>query len=36
MPDAFPWVCPSADSIYGYPPLTNGDITVSDHAVLAG
>lgn len=36
MPDSFPWVCPSADSIYGYLPLTNGDITVADHAVLAG
>lgn len=30
MPDAFPWICPSADSIYGYLPLTSGDITVAE------
>lgn len=30
MPDRFPYVCPSADSIYGYAPLTSGDITVAD------
>jgi hypothetical protein len=30
MPEGFPAVCPVADSIYGYAPLTAGDITVSD------
>lgn len=29
MPARFPRVCPSADSIYGYAPLTSGDITVA-------
>jgi hypothetical protein len=32
----FPWVCPPADSIYGYLPLTSGDITVSENAVGDG
>lgn len=30
MPEGFPRVCPSPESIYGYFPLTSGDITVSD------
>jgi hypothetical protein len=30
MPADFPRVCPSADSIYGYLPLTSGDITVNE------
>lgn len=30
MPVAFPWVCPSADTLYGYMPLTSGDITVAE------
>lgn len=30
MPAGFPRVCPSADSLYGYMPLTSGDITVAD------
>jgi hypothetical protein len=30
MPERFPEVCPSADSLYGYAPLTSGDITVAD------
>ena len=29
LPAEFPRVCPSADSIYGYLPLTSGDITIS-------
>lgn len=28
MPEGFPRVCPSADSLSGYLPLTSGDITV--------
>lgn len=28
MPARFPRVCPSANSLYGYAPLTAGDITV--------
>lgn len=30
MPEGFPSVCPAADSLYGYLPLTAGDITISD------
>jgi hypothetical protein len=30
MPERFPEVCPAADSIYDYFPLTAGDITASD------
>lgn len=30
MPERFPSVCPAADSLYGYLPLTAGDITISD------
>jgi hypothetical protein len=30
MPDGFPSVCPAADSLSGYAPLTAGEITVSD------
>jgi hypothetical protein len=30
MPERFPFVCPAANSIYGYAPLTSGDITVSE------
>ena len=33
MPADFPYVCPSADSIYGYAPLLSGDITVGERAV---
>jgi hypothetical protein len=33
MPTEFPNVCPSADSIFGYAPLTSGDITVSESSV---
>jgi hypothetical protein len=33
MPAQFPFVCPSADSLYGYLPLTSGDFTVSDAGV---
>lgn len=29
MPARFPRVCPSADSLFGYAPLTAGDITVA-------
>ena len=28
MPERFPRVCPSPESLYGYAPLTAGDITV--------
>lgn len=30
MPARFPRVCPSTDSLYGYLPLTSGDITVAE------
>jgi hypothetical protein len=33
MPERFPLVCPAADSIYGYAPLTSGDITVSESSI---
>lgn len=33
MPARFPDVCPSADSIYGYAPLTSGDITITESSV---
>jgi hypothetical protein len=36
MPAGFPYVCPSADSLYGYRPLTSGDITVTHEAVGLG
>ena len=36
MPPGFPDVCPSADSIYGYAPLTSGDITVTESSVGLG
>ena len=36
MPAGFPYVCPAADSIYGYAPLTSGDITVEDSSVGIG
>lgn len=32
----FPWVCPPADSTLGFLPLTSGDITVSENAVVDG
>jgi hypothetical protein len=31
MPDRFPSVCPGADSLSGYLPLTTGDITLADN-----
>lgn len=36
MPAGFPYVCPSADSLYGYAPLNSGDITVTDGTLGAG
>lgn len=36
MPAAFPYVCPSANSIYGYLSLTSGDITVGEEDVGLG
>lgn len=30
LPEGFPAVCPNADSLFGYAPLTAGEITVSD------
>jgi hypothetical protein len=36
MPARFPAVCPTARSIYGYAPLTSGDITVSESSVGIG
>jgi hypothetical protein len=30
MPRGFPHVCPQPDSLYGWLPLTSGDMTVSD------
>jgi len=30
MPAGFPRICPSADTLYGYLPLTSGDITVAE------
>jgi hypothetical protein len=36
MPARFPYVCPPADSIYGYAPLLSGDFTVAEGAVSGG
>ncbi|HET8652787.1 MAG TPA: hypothetical protein VFM13_09470 [Gaiellaceae bacterium] len=36
MPAGFPYVCPSADSLYGYAPLNSGDITVTDGTLGVG
>jgi hypothetical protein len=36
LPPGFPYLCPSVRSIYGYAPLTSGDITVAESGVDIG